>query len=420
MQSVCSGSDEAIEYLFDRFAPKLYDYCETLLSDADAAADALSNTFLVAVDWAERLANPERVEIWLYALARNECLRILKWGGQVRPLSTRITEARPLRPQVPNPEWRVLREVDELIHGHGLDDKGVAAVLGISPARARTLAHRSATARIVSSGAGKRTEKLPRALRQRVLADAGNPMRTAYRGEIAGRSRRSGFPVPLDRVEFPRRTVLVAAATVGVVLLSALVNFQLSSDSPNRRANDPITAGPDGPSGSLPAPSETDLPTGSPSPVQSSTRPTPSPPRASPTSVVHPPVSLPPRPAPVGAITGVGGCLEGNRGGSGTGIEFLTCDGTIEQRWTVASDGSLRALGRCMTVKDGSAKNGTPVLLLGCSGGNAQKWRAGAKGALINRQTGRCLDGPNVPANPPQVEAWPCNGAPYQRWTLPH
>ncbi|MGH3994788.1 MAG: ricin-type beta-trefoil lectin domain protein, partial [Pseudonocardiaceae bacterium] len=58
--------------------------------------------------------------------------------------------------------------------------------------------------------------------------------------------------------------------------------------------------------------------------------------------------------APVsGRITGLAGkCVDvrGSGTADGTAVQLYTCNGTAAQTWTVASDGTLRALGKCMDV----------------------------------------------------------------------
>jgi len=53
----------------------LYGYCRSLLSDPAEAADAVQDTFVVAVARLPGLRDPSRLRPWLYAVARNECHR---------------------------------------------------------------------------------------------------------------------------------------------------------------------------------------------------------------------------------------------------------------------------------------------------------------------------------------------------------
>jgi RNA polymerase sigma factor (sigma-70 family) len=71
---------------YDQYAARLYDYCASLLHDRDAAGDAVHDALLAAADKAGQLRDPGRLRPWLYAIARNECLRQLKRRNKLAPL----------------------------------------------------------------------------------------------------------------------------------------------------------------------------------------------------------------------------------------------------------------------------------------------------------------------------------------------
>jgi glucosylceramidase len=124
-----------------------------------------------------------------------------------------------------------------------------------------------------------------------------------------------------------------------------------------------------------------------------------------------------------GPITGIAGkCVDvvGAGTANGTGIQLFDCNGTNAQRWTVAPDGSLRALGKCMDVVSGGTANGTRVQLFDCNDTGAQRWTATAAHDLVNPVSGRCLDatGPSS-ANGTRLQIWDCTGGTNQKWTLP-
>jgi type 1 glutamine amidotransferase len=123
----------------------------------------------------------------------------------------------------------------------------------------------------------------------------------------------------------------------------------------------------------------------------------------------------------VGAITGVAGkCVDVNGGSTtdGTKIQLWTCNSGPNQQWTVGSDGTIRALGKCMAL-NGTA-NATPVQLRTCNGSGGQQWTSGANSALVNPQSGRCLDANGgSSADGTQLIIWSCHGGTNQRWTLP-
>jgi RNA polymerase sigma factor (sigma-70 family) len=60
---------------YDRYATALYAYCRSNLCQPADAADAVQDTFVVAALRLGGLRDPSRLRPWLYAVARNECLR---------------------------------------------------------------------------------------------------------------------------------------------------------------------------------------------------------------------------------------------------------------------------------------------------------------------------------------------------------
>ncbi|GAB3370841.1 glycosyl hydrolase family 18 protein [Micromonospora halotolerans] len=124
-----------------------------------------------------------------------------------------------------------------------------------------------------------------------------------------------------------------------------------------------------------------------------------------------------------GPITGIGGkCVDVAAAGTanGTAIQLYTCNGTAAQSWTVAGDGTLRALGKCADVTSGSTANGAKVQLWDCNGSGAQVWQAQSNGTLRNPQSNKCLDATdNSSANGTRLQIWDCFGGANQVWRLP-
>jgi DNA-directed RNA polymerase specialized sigma24 family protein len=71
-----AGDRLAAGQVYDVYGTRLYAYCHELLADSRLAADALRDTFIVAVNRIRELAEPEEFGAWLYALARAECGRV--------------------------------------------------------------------------------------------------------------------------------------------------------------------------------------------------------------------------------------------------------------------------------------------------------------------------------------------------------
>lgn len=71
-----AGDRLAAGQVYDIYGTRLYAYCHELLADPKLSADALRDTFIVAVNRIRELAEPEEFGAWLYALARAECVRL--------------------------------------------------------------------------------------------------------------------------------------------------------------------------------------------------------------------------------------------------------------------------------------------------------------------------------------------------------
>ncbi|MGX1267304.1 lectin [Streptomyces phaeoluteigriseus] len=124
-----------------------------------------------------------------------------------------------------------------------------------------------------------------------------------------------------------------------------------------------------------------------------------------------------------GEVRGVNGkCLDVDNAQSadGTKVQIWTCNGTTAQRWTVAGDGTLRALGKCLDVSGGASADGTKVQLWTCNGTGAQTWAAQSDGTVRNPQSGKCLDASGGTWNDgTAVHLWTCHANANQKWTLP-
>ncbi|WP_433293242.1 ricin-type beta-trefoil lectin domain protein [Actinoplanes sp. CA-030573] len=131
------------------------------------------------------------------------------------------------------------------------------------------------------------------------------------------------------------------------------------------------------------------------------------------------PAALAPKPADdrIGTIRGQNGlCLDLN---GAVAVDFnhvqvFTCNGTVAQSWTLATDGTLRVMGMCALV----AGDGT-VHVTGCDGRTTAQWRADGQ-LLVNVSDARCLTDPSSgAASGTGVTVATCSGRADQRWSLP-
>jgi alpha-tubulin suppressor-like RCC1 family protein len=102
-----------------------------------------------------------------------------------------------------------------------------------------------------------------------------------------------------------------------------------------------------------------------------------------------------------------------------TRIVMWDCNGSAEQAWTVAPDGTMQVNGKCMDIYRDQKANKSMVELWTCTGGANQQWHA-VNGTLVNPASGKCLDDPRfVTTDGTQLEIYTCNGGANQQWTLP-
>jgi chitinase len=129
-----------------------------------------------------------------------------------------------------------------------------------------------------------------------------------------------------------------------------------------------------------------------------------------------------PPPSGSGPITGYQGlCLDDRSASTANfnAIQVYTCNGTNAQTWTVNSNNTLHVLGKCLDVNGGGTANGTTVDLYDCNGTGAQTWVPQSNGALLNPQSGRCLDDTGWGGSGTQAQIWDCSGNANQKWNLP-
>lgn len=149
--ALVSGDPRGLDGAYRAYADRLYTYCRGMLRDADAAADAVHDTFILAGQRAGQLRDPDRLRSWLYAVARNECLRILRRRGRHVPLEEAGQVSAPSTdPDAPLHAAEVQqlvraaaaglnpgdREVFELAVRHDLAAAELGAALGVSVAHA--------------------------------------------------------------------------------------------------------------------------------------------------------------------------------------------------------------------------------------------------------------------------------------------
>lgn len=125
----------------------------------------------------------------------------------------------------------------------------------------------------------------------------------------------------------------------------------------------------------------------------------------------------PPAAPRTGTIRGQNGlCLDLN-GGVTTDfnhVQVADCNGTSAQRWTLATDGTLRVLGKCALIVGDDT-----VHIITCDTRATAQWRASGQ-LLINSANSECLTDPSAGTRSgTAVKVATCSSSASQRWSLP-
>jgi RNA polymerase sigma factor (sigma-70 family) len=83
--SVVAGDPGGLTKAYDRHADALFSYCRSMLREPADAAGVVRDTFVIAAARLSGLREPERLRAWLFAVARNECLRKPRPGKAAPP-----------------------------------------------------------------------------------------------------------------------------------------------------------------------------------------------------------------------------------------------------------------------------------------------------------------------------------------------
>lgn len=131
-----------------------------------------------------------------------------------------------------------------------------------------------------------------------------------------------------------------------------------------------------------------------------------------------------------GATTGTGAVRSGVAGkcldvasansANGTAVQLYDCNGTDAQRWTLGTDGTLRALGKCLDITDWGTANGAKLQIWDCNPGQSNQTWVRTGSSYRNPASGRCLDNPsNGSANGQRIQIWDCYDNSAQWWSVP-
>lgn len=228
----------ALAELYDRYAESVYRYCWTLTGGPDGAQVALRDTMIAAEARIHALTDPARFKVWLYALARGECLRRRSAAAPAPETDPGDTGLSAVARDAVAALSRSDREILELVHRHGFSLADAARVIGISRRQAR-IRYGAAAERLFDALAaelrGRESQVfgllpqtvLPESLRVRVMSCFADPDLLPYRRLVArrvGPLDASGFPVGAERRII--RGVTAGAASLAVALVVAFAFHQ--------------------------------------------------------------------------------------------------------------------------------------------------------------------------------------------------
>lgn len=164
IEHVRRGNDVAFEVLYDRHHRALLSFCRHMLGNREEAEDALQQTFLSAYRDLQQNDRPIKVQAWLFTIARNRCLSVLRarresasdeielsTAGLVEEVQQRADLRELLADMAELPEEQraalVLSELGDLSH------QEVGEVVGVETAKVKSLVFQARTALMESRDA---------------------------------------------------------------------------------------------------------------------------------------------------------------------------------------------------------------------------------------------------------------------------
>jgi RNA polymerase sigma factor (sigma-70 family) len=178
VQRAAGGEERAFAEIFDRYHQALYRYCLAIVGDPQDAQDALQNTMLKVLRALPGEQREIRLKPWLYRIAHNESVDLLRRRRDGRELDTEmVASGVSLADELSSRERlrQLLADLDELPERQrgalvmrelaGLDFDGIATALGTSPAVARqTLYEARLSLHQMDEGRGMDCAQVTRAL----------------------------------------------------------------------------------------------------------------------------------------------------------------------------------------------------------------------------------------------------------------
>jgi RNA polymerase sigma factor (sigma-70 family) len=198
---IVADDPAALTVAYDQYAPALYGYCWSLVSDPSNVAGAVRDTFVVAAARLSGLRDPSRLRPWLYSVARNECRRRRRYdpaAAGVRPSLRTGEDTADFGMTLEEAEQRELvwsalgalapgdREIIELSLRHEFYGADLADALGVPRNQVHTLTTRAQARFETALGARMMTRSRVRSCPglAAVLDGAGEDLSPALRRQV--------------------------------------------------------------------------------------------------------------------------------------------------------------------------------------------------------------------------------------------
>lgn len=230
VQRAAGGEERAFAAIFDRYHQPLYRYCLAIVGDSQDAQDALQNTMIKVLRALPGEEREIKLKPWLYRIAHNESVDLLRRRRDTRELDTELAATGPALADEASSRERLrqlLADLDELPERQrgalvmrelsGLDFDGIATALDTSPAVARqTLYEARLSLHQMDEGRGMDCAKVTQALSD---GDGRVTRRRDVRAHLRAchSCRRFGEEIEGRERDFAALTPLPAAVAAGLL-----------------------------------------------------------------------------------------------------------------------------------------------------------------------------------------------------------
>lgn len=240
-----AGDRNAIEAIYDAYAEGIHDFCASMLRNRAEASDAVQETFAVAFESLENLAEAARLRAWLYALAHRAVRDVVARrglpfyaGDEDLVAGSGAPDESLSRGELAEFVWQATCGLDlaervllDLHLRQGLEGRDLAAAAGVPPPQLESRVHRLEAHVERSIGAllvartgprscpelfGVRTNGDPEDLRERVTAHVDDCERCLSRRRIVPNPLTLLMTTPVAPVPAYLRRVVLATAEAGV------------------------------------------------------------------------------------------------------------------------------------------------------------------------------------------------------------